>query len=136
MELEINCCLCGEKYKTEVDIPENWDTRYSSLYAEDGFCPKHIDVSKFADSQCPGCVGGWGDCTMWMDFAYTGRRNITEEDFKIIETGICPKRTNGTISFSQSDGIKDINISEKAKTKSGIAFANAIRDYIKKYSEK
>ena len=133
MKIEISCCLCSEEYQTEIDLPATWTTRYSSIYAEDGFCPKHIKVAEFASSQCQGCVGEWGDCALWRSFAYSGHRNITERDLEIIETGICPKRTNGTISFSFINGMNDIDISERAKTESGIAFADAIKEYMEKY---
>lgn len=133
MKIEIKCCLCRERFEQEIDIP-GWQERYDNITSEMGFCPKHSAVAEFADDQCAGCVGGWMDCGLWSSFVYSGRRTISENDLKIIETGICPKRVNGTFSMRSPGGeIKDINLSSKATTKAGKSFADAIRDYCQTY---
>jgi len=135
--LEISCCLCSEKYQSKINIPENWSIRYDVIYEEQGLCPNHNKIKEFIDSQCSGCVGGWGDCNLWRDFAYRDQ-NLTEKDFKIMRTGICPRRTNGTLIVDNSQNglsINELNLSEKAKKSSGIALERAIKDYWKKYSK-
>lgn len=133
IEIEISCCLCTETHKINIALPDGWGTRYGGISEENGFCPRHKMISKWADSQCPGCVGGWGDCDLWRSFAYTHSRNIDETDLKVIQSGKCPRRTNGTISFSPNEGMHDHDLSEIAGTKEGEAFAQAIREYCDKY---
>lgn len=133
IDLRVYCCLCSNTHKTEVELPEGWDHRYGGVDDESaGFCPDHAAVAAFAESQCPGCVGGWGDCDMWRAFSSSYNRKITDADLASLEGGICPRRTNGTMSFSRG-GVEKIDLSNRAPIEAGKAFADAIRDYVKKY---
>ena len=134
-EIEISCCLCSRKHKTAIEMPEGWGARYDGTTVENGFCPEHELITKWADSQCPGCAGGWGDCSLWSAFAYQGRRNLDDSDFGQIESGICPKRTNGTFLFSIEEGFGSMDLSEKGGSVEGVAFAKAIREYWENYPE-
>jgi len=117
-------------------MPPGWDHAVGGIDSErDGFCPDHAAVKPFTDEQCPGCVGGWGDCGLWESFAYSGRRSLAPDDFTKIERGICPKRVNGTFGVSPR-GIEQLDLSTRATTESGIALAMAIRDYWTTYPEK
>jgi hypothetical protein len=102
-------------------------------------CPEHAIINKFSHSQCPGCVSGWGDdCPLFKSFAYSHRVTITPVDLINIERGICPKRVNGTFGIRNTGStvvIEDMDLSEQATTESGLALADGIRDYIKKYSK-
>lgn len=129
----ISCCLCPQKYETEVDIPDEWGLReYSELYYENGFCPKHTAIIPWPEAQCSGCAGGWGDCSLWTDFAHN-KQDLTEEDLEKIASGECPRRTNGTIFFSQEEGLKEIDLSERADSVAGIALVEAIKEYWQRY---
>lgn len=100
---------------------------------EHALCPKHAAVAPFAKAQCPGCVGGWGDCPLWTAFAYSGRqRDICETDFADLERGVCPRRVNGTLMASRGR-VESINLSEPAGAVAGKALADAIREYIREY---
>lgn len=136
MKISVNCCLCEARYETEVEPPTGWDHRYGAIDNEgDAFCPKHAPVAEFAASQCPGCVGGWGDCPMWQAFAYSHGRDITDDEFKKIESGVCPRRVNGTIGVrvGRKPTIEDLDLSDRATAAAGVAFAQAIREYCAKY---
>jgi hypothetical protein len=133
IKITVDCCLCSNKHETEIDLPKNWKIRYDGMNEENGFCPEHIKIYDFAEAQCPGCVGGWHDCTLWKDFAYN-EHNLIDEDFKVMRTGVCPKRTNGTFSFDSGTGeFKDIDLANIAENESGIALEKAIKDYWKRY---
>jgi hypothetical protein len=132
MQVTINCCLCTNTHEANLELPEGWTHCYDSIDDDFGFCPQHAMVSDFADSQCSGCVGGWGECPMWEAFADSYRRTINDADYAAIERGVCPRRVNGTFEVSKS-GIKELDISETAPTEAGIVFAKAIRDYCEKY---
>lgn len=130
-------CFCGEGLEMEIDLPDTWTTRYGSISHENAFCPKHAKVHEFAESQCPSCVGGWGDCNLFHAFAYSRNRNLSEDDFSSMRRGICPKRTNGTFSFDSRTGeFEDFSLAEQATSESGIALEQAIREYWAKYPEK
>jgi hypothetical protein len=110
--------------------------RYPEVYEEKGFCPKHLKVADFADAQCPGCVGGWGDCSLWEAFAYDNP-SITETQLESIRHGVCPFRTNGTFSFNSADReMKEMNISDTGAEESGDCLATAILEYIEKYKRR
>ena len=68
---------------------------------------------------------------MFKSFAYS-KNLLTEDDHKAIQSGICPKRVNGTF---QMDGgvLSEINLSETAPSEGGVVLSNAIKDYCKKY---
>ena len=136
VELSVHCCMCSKESKHKVTLPEGWAHCYGGIDDEgNGFCADHAEIAEFAESQCPGCVGGWGDCNLWRDFAYSDRRNLVPLDFISIERGVCPRRTNGTFAISPT-GVEDINLSTEATTKSGVALALAIRDYWTAHPEK
>lgn len=134
MKITISCCLCSDKFETNVAIPVGWARHYDEIDDEQGFCPKHASVAAFAESQCPGCVGGWGDCPMWSAFAYSYGRTIGQKDYDMLERGVCPRRVNGTIGLDLRAGtVEDLNLNEQATVESGVAFAQAIKDYCAKY---
>jgi hypothetical protein len=132
LRIAISCCLCDQEFKAECEPPPGWEYEYAEVGNDKGFCPKHAAVLDFVNSQCPGCVGGWMDCPLWQAFAYTHSQDIDAEDFAKIETGICPRRVNGTMSVG-ARGIEDLDLSERAPVESGIALAQAIRDYCERY---
>jgi hypothetical protein len=136
VKVTLSCCLCAETVEIETPTPEGWAIRYEDIDAENCFCPKHQPIQFFAISQCPGCTGGWMDCPMWRAFAYSHSRDVTNADLAKIELGICPRRVNGTMTFSAADGFKDENLSERAPAESGVAFAQAIREYCATYPAK
>jgi hypothetical protein len=130
-KIEINCCICVTKHETEIDLPDGWKIQYDSIDVDKGFCPKHSKIYDFVDSQCPGCVEGWKDCSFWHKFAYN-KHDLTKRDFQIIESGFCPVRTNGTLVFSEK-GKENIDLSEKATNEAGKCLADAIREYWDRY---
>lgn len=131
LEVSLHCGLCGESHEQKIPMPEGWDSHYRSVSDEAAFCPTHAPVAAFADSQCPGCVGGWGDCPLWQSFAYH-KCDLTADDFRTLETGVCPKRVNGTMMFS--GGTKtDIDLRDPPIAEAGKALATAIRAYALKY---
>jgi len=69
---------------------------------------------------------------MWKAFSSSYNRTISDDDLKSIEVGICPRRTNGTLSFNRGR-METLDLSERATVESGRAFATAIRDYCVKY---
>jgi hypothetical protein len=131
LEVSLSCGLCGERHTQKIPMPKGWDSRYGSVEDESAFCPKHTPVAAFADSQCPGCVGGWGDCDLWQSFAYS-KLKLTDGDLRTLENGICPKRTGGTFSVSAA-GVQDIDLREAPAVEGGKALAQAIREYALKY---
>ena len=134
--IEVSCCLCRNAHKQEIELPDNWDVRYHSISSEVGFCPDHSIVSKFAESQCPGCVGGWNDCDLWRNFAYS-KHNLTDEDFEVLSKGVCPKRTNGTMMFNPASGkMSKLDLREPENIEAGKAFAKAIKEYWDMYPER
>lgn len=130
-ELTISCCLCGEKHVAEIELPQGWKLRYDGIDEEGGFCPSHSIITEWANSQCPGCVGGWQECDLWNAFAYD-KRGLNKCDFDMIKSGICPRRTNGTFMATKS-GFHDMDLSKRANPVSGEALAKAIVDYWDKY---
>lgn len=137
VEISIDCCLCETHHRTQIVLPPGWEHRYDAINDEVGFCPDHAKVAAFAEAQCPGCVGGWGDCPMWRAFAFSHDRSIGPEDYKALEAGRCPRRVNGTSRVDRDRGtMADLDLSEQATVESGTAFAQAIRDYVAKYPER
>ena len=137
LEISLSCGLCSTKHEQKIPMPEGWDSRYRSASDEQAFCPTHAVIAQFADKQCPGCVGGWGDCPLFDAFAYSGRkRDINVNDYAKLEAGICPRRVNGTIGFNltaRGAKMEDINLSERAPDEAGKALATAIRQYVERY---
>lgn len=133
-----HCCLDMNKTEVEVDIPDRFVVDSEVDLEGTVFCEAHADVSLFREDQCPGCVGGWQDCPMWNAFAYTGRRDITEHDYSVLEAGICPRRVNGTFGMNNTAGtpveIHDIDLSAP-NVIGGRAFAQGIRDYVAMFHE-
>lgn len=133
-ELEVSCGFCPESHEVEIDLPDGWATRYAGSSDETGFCPKHSPIAPFADSQCRGCVGGWGECGLWQSFAYSDRRTLSPGDLDFIRSGVCPKRVNGALVVDRR-GVTDVDISNRATTESGEALAKAILEYWERYPE-
>ncbi len=118
-EIEYHCSFCTRREK--VIAPTEFVTRYGHDI-EDAACPDHAGAMKFLDDQCPGCVGGWGDCGM---YTAVGNQSVTDAEMATIREGRCPYRVNGTSSFSSS-GFQSIDLSEKSGA--GAAFAAAVAD--------
>lgn len=134
MKVTIHCGFCSESAEAEIDLPDGWKHHVGGIDDEhDGFCPSHSPVAAFADAQCAGCVGGWGDCPMWQAFDGSRPRTITDADLTTLERGICPRRVNGTMSVVLGGGVEAIDISEQATHEAGKAFADAIREYCDRY---
>ncbi len=131
MNIEISCHFGDMKTELSVDPGLKW-VGVDDIYTE-GFCENHAKIEEFTGSQCPGCVGGWGDCELWTAFAHRSR-GLTEEDFAKIRKGICPKRTNGTIMVNADmRKVESVDLSEKANDESGAALEIAIREYWERY---
>lgn len=131
--IEISCCLCSNKTAFEVELAEGW-ANADDIYKDDALCPDHRVIELFIDSQCRGCVGGWGDCTLWKDFAHRDKRNLNDRDFELMRKGICPRRTNGTFSFNSYTGVlRDEDLSNVAPSEAGVALEKAIKDYWRRY---
>ncbi len=135
MKIDMSCCMCLESKEFEFDAGE-WGTRYGKIGTDTSFCPKHAKIEDWAGSQCPGCVGGFADCSLWRAFAYDDSDGLSQEQYSEIEKGICPIRTNGTMMFSQETGQTDIDLSEIGSCESGKIFTDAIKDYRKTYFDK
>jgi len=130
----VSCCLCSNDHKVVLDLPAGWGSRYGAVDDEQGFCPEHSQVAGFSDEQCPGCVGGWGDCDLWSSFAYSHPREpITAAEISAIRTGLCPRRTNGTFTFSRETGMVSEDLSKQSESEAGAAFADGIIAYLEKY---
>jgi hypothetical protein len=124
--------MCLESQKSYVTLPNGWEHIVGGIDDEsNAFCPDHKAIAEFQSNQCLGCVGGWGDCDLWKGFAY-GKLTLTGDDFKQIESGICPKRTNGTFGIKQ-EKIEKIDLSERSTNESGLALVSAIHQYCNKY---
>lgn len=135
INISVSCCLCGMDHAAEIYLPDGWTHRYGGIDDSFGFCPAHAAVAPWAESQCPGCVGGWTDCALWQDFANRYRR-LDDADLDTIRRGVCPRRTGGTLMVSRDDGgakIERLDLSEQATNESGEAFAQAILDYWTRY---
>ena len=128
--LTIWCCICGEKQEQEID--SKFRTRYDSVDEEYGFCEKHTECADFLDAVCPGCVGSFGDCSLCQIF-YERTPDLTAAEYELMESGRCPKRTNGTFMLGPR-GREDIDLSEKSTH--GVAMANALREYVKRFPRK
>ena len=132
LEIRLACGLCGDSHEQKIPMPDGWNSRYQSVSDENAFCPKHSIVAKFADSQCPGCVGGWGDCDLHRSYAYS-KLTLAPADFAALESGVCPKRTGGTFMFNSSGLTEHIDLRDAPVVDAGRALAQAIREYAIKY---
>jgi hypothetical protein len=131
LEVSLFCGLCGERHEQKIPMPAGWDSPYRSVSDEHALCPKHRPVKAFIDSQCPGCVGGWGDCDLWRGFAYR-KLELSAGDMRALQVGICPKRTNGT--FSVSDGkVEQLDLRDGPAVEGGKSLLVAIQEYSAKY---
>ncbi len=119
----------------EIDLLDGWAMTYPAIDVEQAFCPDHAVIADFTNTQCSGCVGGWGDCGLWEDFAYgKERRNLNERDFTQIRQGVCPRRVNGTMMFDANvEKIENIDLSKQAPNQVGAALEQAIKDYWRRY---
>lgn len=142
LKITVSCCLCDRQHEESITLPDGWSTRYGGTDVEDGFCPDHAVIADFADDQCPGCVGGWGDCPLFDGFAYGhhgnngakyGEAPLSEIEHQQLCQGYCPRRVNGTLAFSPSTGIQEINLSQEAK-QGGTELSLAIKAYVKRYA--
>lgn len=116
-EVTYYCSFC-DKCET-VEAPTGFATHCGGD-VENAACPDHAAAMEFLDDQCPGCVGGWGDCAMYTAI---GNHAVTEGQIATIRAGRCPFRVNGTFSFGPG-GFEKIDLSEKSAA--GEAFARAI----------
>lgn len=132
MSVALSCSLCSTGVEIPVEIPEGWKIPGGTIDEEDALCPKHAEVIGFREAQCPGCVGGWGQCGLWDAFAYSGKRAITPAHLDTIRAGICPFRVNGTFGVTNGQFV-DIDLSDRAPDASGVVLAQAIVDYIEEY---
>ena len=141
----ISCALCSDSYEAQIVLPDGWCGAYSGIDDEHGICPKHQAITGFKESQCPGCVGGWGDCGLFDAFAYSGRkpRNavpLSELDFRRLKRGICPRRVNGSFTVETfPNGSVQMN-EERLDSRppkavvGGKALAKAINEYIETFA--
>ncbi len=128
--VEIYCCLCAAKVKTEIPTPAGWTCGEYGHDIEDALCPQHAIIEDFKSSQCVGCVGDWGECPLWESFAYSKCRNILVQDLEQIRRGVCPRRVNGTFGFDlHARKFEELNLSEHAPSPAGQALADAIEAY-------
>lgn len=133
MRIDVSCMFCRASVRVEAGTPKGW-TNLDEIDIEDrSLCPRHAAIQEFSDSQCPGCVGGWGECSLWNDFAYQ-KKALTDRDFESIRRGICPRRVNGIFALNNGEH-KVINLSEVATVESGEALEAAIKDYWERYAE-
>ena len=86
------------------------------------------------DDQCPGCVEGYPDCALGRSFLFSYDRSIKDENLRVIESGICPFRTNGTGCFVGGK-YERIDLSTPSTPERGKAVADAISEYVRKYPD-
>lgn len=127
--------MCGKEHVSQVELPDGWssdDTIYVGSNSDGVLCPKHAPIRGFIDSQCPGCVGGWGDCGLWRSMHFPKDDPLTERDMGRLHSGICPKRVNGTLVMDRRGPdvkIEDVDLSERAPDGAGPALVAAIAEY-------
>jgi len=130
MKVNFRCWFCKSKHEIDVIVPDGW---LVDDVETNGLCSDHAIIDYFISNQCPGCVGGWGDCALWESFAYD-KNKLTAKDFEQIKKGFCPKRTNGSFVF-EGGAFSEKDMSDQAPYPSGRALANAIKYYLKTYSD-
>lgn len=131
LTVSMSCALCEKHHERTVSMPDGWDSRYRAVEEEKAFCPEHAIIAAFCDSQCPGCVGGWGDCPLYKSFAF-GKLTLSANDFSTLESGICPKRVNGTMMFGGGK-LEHVDLRETPVAIAGQALSVAIKSYALKY---
>jgi hypothetical protein len=138
LTVDMSCTLCSDKFQHEFDMPAGWYSRHDTVDIEDhGLCPKHESIAPFLESQCPGCVGGWGECDLFKAFAYSSaKRPLTEGDRRLLTLGYCPRRTNGTMSVNVKTGrVEDIDLTSGPEVAAGTALLAAIDEYTARYGK-
>jgi len=129
--ITINCDgICCEQ-KFVVDAPENWITSYAEYGGENNtvFCPACAPQNEWFRAVCPGCVSGFPDCGLGKSFMYADSFNLDGAQMSTIESGRCPFRVNGTMTFTAGAEMQSLDISEKAAVGTGIAVLDAIQAY-------
>lgn len=122
INIEITCYLCDNTYKKEIDV-HDWAITDNVIVNRAGLCPTHNVINDFIKKQCTTCDYGWCHyCALWDDFIHSSKI-LTEADFNLMRSGICPK-------FS-CNGLSDIN-TNRASKEAGEALEKAIKDYWKK----
>lgn len=130
IEVILFCFFCDEKFVGILSVPDGWIThRCAGIEEGKALCPKHSNLAEWVRTQCVGCVGGWDDCALVRDFGY-GTMNLNSHDFEVIESGICPRRTNGMFGI-RGVQIEDIDLSDRSS--SGKALACAIKEYVETF---
>ena len=90
-------------------------------------CPDHAHLKEFFSSVCPGCVGGWPDCQFYKNF-----RQLSDEQFAVLESGKCPLRTNGTYILGRGPieriDISDVNVEAGKKMAEFIRSGNKLEN--------
>jgi hypothetical protein len=128
--------LCDSEYSLEIgDWSGDFESEGNGHYI---YC-SHPDCQaqdEFFGAQCSGCVEGFGDCQLGKAFLFSYRRTLTEKQLRVIEAGVCPLRTNGTLGMrvtAAGIAVEDLDLSERAPEGSGKIVADVIRRYIAKY---
>lgn len=138
--VEVGCSMCSRKCKVETTVPEDFVEAHGfqiDAYTVYTLCPDHAHLVDWVQNQCDGCVGGFGDCDLFSAFAYSsGPIQLSENDFSSIKCGICPKRTNGSMTFdSRTGAIGYPDFSKQATNEAGVKLANDILTYRKNYCD-
>jgi hypothetical protein len=109
------------------DIETGGDSSYT-------FCPACAPQREWFRSVCPGCVSGFRGCGLDKAYAF-GRQSpgLTAEQRATIRGGRCPFRINGSMTFSRSEGIRSVDISDRAPTPAGEAVLAGIDSYVETY---
>ena len=133
----VNCDGIMCENSITIELPDGWegDTEAGGK-GHWIYCAEHKLEDQFFSDVCPGCVETFKDCELAKSFMYAHRRTITEKDLETIEYGICPFRTNGTLSvISNKQGVtmEKTDLSKQAPSEAGKAVVQAIYDYLKKY---
>lgn len=128
--IEVYCCFCDKNVGQEIDIP-GFDALNDSFCGENWFCEEHAKILEFLHEQCSGCVGMWGDCSMWRSIGYP-EETLTQSEINTIRSGYCPKRTNGTLRLLANGTLERIDLSTQAPEDA----SNFLADSIVRFYEK
>lgn len=138
MKIEIKCDGINCDTSMEFEAPEGWVSRIGDEeYGGESsylFCPACQLQRKFFDAQCPGCVTSFPECGLGRCL-YPDQNTFTEEVDKVVRTGVCPFRTNGTMFFDSNSGKgpHTMDLSELAPTPTGDAVVDAMITCIKRW---